>query len=174
MVGPNGGTYSPTGGVDAAGNPIYRNGDKYYSFGKDGKIVAANPSPNAARQSEIDVGQELPADTKSQPSFKDGEEVPPKTPGCVKPDFCSGDMASWSVEVKNYDLSRPGGENDLITVVSKQAIDRAEHLPAGMEQQVVIDVRGQVVSPQQEDRIIKAIVVKSGGAIDSGSVQFKR
>jgi filamentous hemagglutinin len=42
-----------------------------------------------------------------------------------------------------------------------------------MRQEVVIDIRGQVVSMEQRNGIIKAIVNKSGGAIGPDSITFK-
>jgi filamentous hemagglutinin len=58
--------------------------------------------------------------------------------------------------------------------VSKQAIQRAENLPAGMRQEVVIDIRGQKVTPIQEDAIIKWIVQKCNGEIKPTDIQFKK
>ena len=58
--------------------------------------------------------------------------------------------------------------------MSKQAIQRAENLPTGMQQRVIIDVRGQSVSVEQERAIIKGIVQKSNGAIDPAAIEFKR
>ncbi|WP_241199582.1 hypothetical protein [Erwinia billingiae] len=58
--------------------------------------------------------------------------------------------------------------------MSKQAIQRAENLRAGMRQEVVIDIRGQKVTPIQEDAIIKWIVQKSNGEIKPTDIQIKR
>jgi filamentous hemagglutinin len=49
-----------------------------------------------------------------------------------------------------------------------------QNLPAGMEQQIIIDVRGQVITPDQENAIIQGIVQKSNGAIGPTSIQFKK
>jgi len=43
-----------------------------------------------------------------------------------------------------------------------------------MEQQVVIDVRGQDITPLQEDAIIRGIVEKSNGVIDPTAIEFKK
>ncbi len=76
------------------------------------------------------------------------------------------------MEVKNYNITT--NQSGLINNVSKQAIQRAENLPAGMRQEVVIDIRGQKVTSIQEDAIIKGIVQKSNGTIKPTDIQFKR
>ena len=73
--------------------------------------------------------------------------MPYGTPGSVRPDYVATD-GSVSFEVKNYNIQN--NTNGLVNNVSQQAIQRAENLPVGMVQQVVIDVRGQVLTPQQE------------------------
>lgn len=122
------------------------------------------------RQSEIDVGKDLGDGWREQVSFKDGKEVPYGTKGGVRPDWCKGNVCS--VEVKNYNIAT--NQSGLINNVSKQAIQRAENLPTGMQQRVIIDVRGQSVSVEQERAIIKGIVQKSNGAIDPAAIEFKR
>ncbi|MCK1069449.1 VENN motif pre-toxin domain-containing protein, partial [Pluralibacter gergoviae] len=125
------------------------------------------PTP---RQSEIDVGKDLGDGWRDQVSFKDGKEVPYGTKDSVRPDWCQGNTCS--VEVKNYNVEK--NQSGLINNVSKQAIDRQKNLPEGMRQEVVIDVRGQKITPAQEDAIIKGIVQKSNGAIKPTDIQFKR
>lgn len=122
------------------------------------------------RQSEIDVGKDLGDGWREQVSFKDGKEVPYGTKGGVRPDWCKGNVCS--VEVKNYNITT--NKNGLINNVAKQAVQSAENLPAGMRQEVVIDIRGQKVTSIQEDAIIKGIVQKSNGAIKPTDIQFKR
>ncbi|MDE8578619.1 VENN motif pre-toxin domain-containing protein, partial [Pantoea vagans] len=122
------------------------------------------------RQSEIDVGKDLGDGWREQVSFKDGKEVPYGTKGGVRPDWCQGNVCS--VEVKNYNITT--NQSGLINNVSKQALQRAENLPAGMRQEVVIDIRGQKVTSIQEDAIIKGIVQKSNGVIKPTDIQFKR
>ena len=132
-----------------------------------GKIATA--SRPSHRQSEIDVGKDLGDVWREQVSFKDGKEVPYGTKGGVRPDWCQGNVCS--VEVKNYNITT--NQSGLISNVSKQAIQRAENLPAGMRQEVVIDIRGQKVTSIQEDAIIKGIVQKSNGVIKPTDIQFK-
>ncbi|WP_194761563.1 hemagglutinin repeat-containing protein [Pantoea ananatis] len=140
---------------------------KLVNKASDEIATASRPSH---RQSEIDVGKDLGNGWREQVSFKDGKEVPYGTKGGVRPDWCQGNVCS--VEVKNYNITN--NQSGLISNVSKQAIQRAENLPAGMQQRVIIDVRGQSVSLEQERAIIKGIVQKSNGAIDPAAIEFKR
>ncbi|HGP0983209.1 TPA: VENN motif pre-toxin domain-containing protein, partial [Klebsiella aerogenes] len=122
------------------------------------------------RQSEIDVGNDLGDGWKEQVSYKDGKEVPYGTKGSTRPDWCNGDVCS--LEVKNYNVATNQG--GLINNVAKQAIERQKHLPQGMMQEIVIDVRGQVLSLAQEDAIVRGIVQKSNGIVKPTNIQFKR
>lgn len=69
--------------------------------------------------------------------------------------------------------STANNSNGLIKNVADQAIQRQANLPAGMEQQVVIDVRGQTITEQQEFAIRKGIVSKSNGIIRPDMITFK-
>jgi hypothetical protein len=130
--------------------------------------VAVTGRPTA-RQSEIDVGVDLPPGARPQVSFKNGQEVPYGTSGSVRPDYCLGNVCS--VEVKNYNIAT--NSNGLINNVSQQAIDRAANLPHGMTQKVVIDIRGQTYSPQQLADIRLQIVQRSNGSVSSRNIEFK-
>ncbi|MBB3212344.1 hypothetical protein FHW67_001624 [Herbaspirillum sp. Sphag1AN] len=130
--------------------------------------VAATSRPTP-RQSEIDVGADLPPGARPQVSFKNGQEVPYGTSGSVRPDYCLGNVCS--VEVKNYNIAT--NSNGLVNNVSQQAIDRAANLPAGMTQTVVIDIRGQTVATQQLDAIRLQIVQRSNGAVSPNNIRFK-
>ncbi|MDI0984940.1 hemagglutinin repeat-containing protein, partial [Escherichia coli] len=132
-----------------------------------GGIANGRPSH---RQSEKDVGKDLGAGWREQVSYKDGKEVPYGTKGSTRPDWCNGNTCG--IEVKNYNIAT--NINGLINNVSKQAIHRAENLPAGMQQRIIIDVRGQIVTPNQERTIIKGIVERSNGVIAPTSIRFKR
>nr|WP_154325002.1 hypothetical protein [Pantoea sp. 201603H] len=129
----------------------------------------ATVSRPSHRQSEIDVGKDLGDGWREQVSFKDGKEVPYGTKGGVRPDWCQGNVCS--VEVKNYNVTN--NKNGLINNVAKQAIERQRNLPAGMQQQVVIDIRGQSVTATERMKIVKGIVDKSNGAITPSSIRFK-
>lgn len=130
--------------------------------------VAQRPTP---RQSEIDVGRDLGPGHRPQVSYLNGEEVPYGTRGSVRPDFVAPDNVA-SFEVKNYNLSN--NQSGLVNNVSTQALQRAQHLPAGMEQQVIIDIRGQVVGNVQKSDIIRGIVTQSKGAIAPDAITFKQ
>ncbi|WP_235470088.1 VENN motif pre-toxin domain-containing protein [Franconibacter pulveris] len=134
--------------------------------GVDAIESVARPS---ARQSEKDIGKELGEGWREQVSFKDGVEVPYGTKGSTRPDWCQGNTC---VEVKNYDVTN--NLSGLINNVAKQAIGRQKNLPAGMTQEVVIDVRGQALSSTQEDAIIRGIVQKSNGIVNPTDIRFKR
>ncbi|MCW7760692.1 filamentous hemagglutinin N-terminal domain-containing protein [Photorhabdus luminescens] len=130
----------------------------------------ASVSRPSHRKSEIDVGKDLGDGWSGQVTFKEGKEVPYGTKGSVRPDWCQGNICS--VEVKNYNIAT--NKNGLINNVAKQAIERQKNLPAGMEQRVIIDIRGQTVSLEQEREIIKGIVQRSNGIIDPAVIEFKR
>lgn len=121
------------------------------------------------RQSELDVGKDLGSGAREQVSYKDGHEVSYGTTGSTRPDWCVG--TTCSVEVKNYNIAT--NQNGLINNVSKQAIERQKHLPGGMEQTVIIDIRGQKVTAQQQADITKAIIEKSNGVLSPSSIRFK-
>ena len=95
--------------------------------------------------------------------------MPYGTSGSVRPDFSIGKTVA--VEVKNYNIAN--NSSGLIRNVSKQAIDRAVHLPKGMQQRVIIDIRGQTVTDKQMSAIRSGIVTKTNGVISAASVQFK-
>lgn len=88
----------------------------------------------------------------------------------MRPDYVATDGTA-SIEVKNYNVST--NSSGLINNVANQAIQRAANLPDGMEQQVVIDMRGQNVTPQKVANIRQGIVQKSNGLISHGAITFK-
>ncbi|KDN15964.1 putative HEMAGGLUTININ-RELATED PROTEIN [Snodgrassella communis] len=134
--------------------------------GADKSPAQKRPTP---KDSEKDVGTSLPPDYKPQVSYKDGKEVPYGTKGSTRPDWCN--RTTCSIEVKNYDIGKYA--DNLINNVSKQAIDRIKHLPNGMQQQIVIDVRGQNVPPSARKKITEGIEKKSQGTIKEKQIRFK-
>jgi hypothetical protein len=122
------------------------------------------------RASESDVGVDLGPDIRPQVSYLNGKEVPLYTPGSVRPDFVTPDGAA-SFEVKNYNITNNSG--GLIRSVSQQAIQRQANLPTGMVQNIIIDIRGQVVTDAQKNDIISGIVNGSNHIIDPGDIDFK-
>ena len=125
------------------------------------------PTP---RQSEIDVGAELGPGYKPQKSYLNRQEVPYGTPGSVRPDFVAAD-GSAAFEVKNYDVAT--NSSGLINNAAQQVIQRANNLPAGMRQRLIIDIRSQTVTAAQKDAIVRGIVQKANGVISSGAIEFK-
>ncbi|HEJ2438819.1 TPA: hypothetical protein SLZ45_000255 [Burkholderia multivorans] len=116
------------------------------------------------------MGSDLGSSARPQVSYKNGVEVPNGTPGSVRPDFTATDGTA-SFEVKNYNIAT--NMNGLINNVSQQAIQRADNLPSGMQQQIIIDTRGQTVTDAQMSAIVRGIVQKSNGIISAGAIQFK-
>ncbi|WP_200655110.1 hypothetical protein [Paraburkholderia aspalathi] len=124
----------------------------------------------SARQSEIDVGSDLGSSADPQVSYKNGQQVSYGTSGSVRPDYAATD-GSASFEVKNYNIST--NSSGLINNVATQAMQRQANLPDGMQQQVIIDTRGQTVTDSQINNIVQGIVTKSNGIIQPGNILFK-
>lgn len=61
----------------------------------------------------------------------------------------------------------------LIRNISKQIRQREENLPQGMLQRVVIDVRGQKVTVEQERDIVNGIVRRANEIIKADAIGFK-
>jgi hypothetical protein len=148
------------GGISKAGKSAEKG-----IAGTDKSSVQKRPTP---KDSEKDIGTNLPPDYKPQVSYKDGKEVPYGTKGSTRPDWCN--RTTCAIEVKNYDIGKYA--DNLINSVSKQAIERQNHLPNGMQQQVVIDVRGQHLTPALELKIRQEIVQKSNGIINREQIEF--
>lgn len=129
-------------------------------------ILEKRPTHKA---SEIDVGKQLGTTALPQVSYKGGQVVPYGTPGSVRPDFSIGNTVG--VEVKNYNIAN--NSSGLISNVSKQVITRAEQLPKGMQQQIIIDIRGQTVTDKQKSAIVSGVVAKTNGLISSSAIRFK-
>ena len=90
----------------------------------------------------------------------------------VRPDGVSKDRRSASFETKNYDINaNPDG---LVRKVVEQVLDRAQHLPSGMQQHIGIDVRGQHVSNEQLNEVARRIVERSNGLLRREHIQFRR
>ncbi|MEA9749435.1 hypothetical protein VDF76_21135, partial [Xanthomonas campestris pv. raphani] len=146
--------------------PIATSGD---SKSREASVTTpvGRPTP---QQSEADVGQDLGIGARAQVSFKNGVEVPYGTADSVRPDWCVG--TTCSVEVKNYNIAT--NRSKLVSSVSEQALQRSKDLPSGMQQLIVIDVRGQNVTNAQKNSVIKAIVKKSNGIISPTDIKFKQ
>jgi filamentous hemagglutinin len=105
-----------------------------------------------------------------QVSYKGGEQVRYGPPGSVQLDFVSQDVGA-SFEVKNCCIQ--SNSSGLINNIAKQVVQRAVDLPSGMPQQVVIDMRGQTVTPGQRSTVVQGALQKSSGIIGQIDIQFK-
>jgi hypothetical protein len=124
------------------------------------------------RQSELDDEADRQPDFEPQVSFKDGKEVSSTTRGSKRPDGVSRDKQSESYETKNYNINaNPDG---LVRNVVDQVLERAQHLPPGMQQNVNIDVRGQQVSQEQLNDVARRIVEGSKGFLRPENIKFRR
>ncbi len=93
-----------------------------------------------------------------------------KTAGSVRPDGVSADRRSASFEVKNYDINT--NKDGLVNNVTRQVLERAQHLPPGMQQNIKIDIRGQNASSEQIDDVTRKIIEKSNGLLGSEHIRF--
>ena len=134
--------------------------------GPNWSIYEARPTP---QQSEQNVGSDLGPNYPAQQSFLAGKPVPYGTPGSVRPDFISPDGAEASFEVKNYNLNNIPA---LTSNIAKQAIQRQVNLPQGMQQNVIIDARGQNLTDEQQITIRNQIISKSNGIISVSKISF--
>ncbi len=123
------------------------------------------------RQSEGDVSNALGDEFAAQQRFQAGNPLPNRgriPRGASVPDnYRPGSTfrPPISVDVKNYNLTRPGGTNALVQNIVSQAQNRAANLPAETVQKVIIDVRGQAINNQIIQQIIDDIVQQSAGLI---------
>ncbi|MGE5180825.1 MAG: hypothetical protein ACM31C_02125 [Acidobacteriota bacterium] len=132
------------------------------------RIDRPTPAESESRVSDVEL-EGLPF--RDQVSLRQGKEVPYGTAGSTRPDNYSAALAV-SVEVKNYDLGSARGEHKLIQNVVGQAQRREGHLPRGTEQKVMIDIRGQTVSPEQQARLRVRIAESSDGRITAENIRF--
>jgi len=138
------------------------------AFGAN-RVELAPPRP-APRQSELDVTADLGPNFRAQVSYKGGADAGYGETGSVRPDNVSTNNVV-SIEVKNYNLTT--NADGLINNVAEQAITRSTNLPAGMQQFVVIDARGQTVSLWQMNNIINGIAQKSNYIVPPSQIAFK-
>ena len=124
------------------------------------------------RQSELDDARDLAPDFEPQVAFKNGQEVSSTTRDSVRPDGVSKDRRSASFETKNYDINT--NSDGLVGRVVEQVLERAQHLPSGMQQNINIDVRGQQVSEEQLKDVARRIVERSNGLLKPENVEFRR
>ena len=96
--------------------------------------------------------------------------MPYGTKGSVRPEYYHYDIKN-SIEVKNYSIETSAGRNSLINNVSGQVKQRVIHLPEGIKQTIVIDIRGQNISSSSLRETRNRIIEKSGSNVE---VLFKK
>ena len=118
---------------------------------------SANTIPTP-RDSELTVLDRTKNSTE-QVSFLDGQEVPMNTPGATRPDVVvkNANGTVKAIEVKNYNLAQSSNRNTLLNELERQVTSRANNLPAGSTQEIVLDVRGRGFSDELIDATITAI-----------------
>ena len=156
-------------GPDDNGPPERVEGGKPPHSGPPVPPFLPEPRPGW-RQSELDDARVRQPDFVPQVAFKNGKEVSSRTAGSVRPDGVSADKRSASFEVKNHDINT--NADGLVNKVARQVHERVRHLPRGMQQNIKIDVRGQIVSPTHLDNIARRIVEKSDGLLSREHVKF--
>lgn len=117
------------------------------------RIRTTIPSPRA---SELKVLKQYKG--TEQVSYLNGKEVPYATPGSTRPDVVRkvGDLTEF-IEVKNYDLSAPTNRKSLVNEVYRQVTDRAQNLPKGSLQRVVLDVQGRQYPKTLVDDVVQSL-----------------
>lgn len=81
---------------------------------------------------------------RDQVTFLGGEEVPHGTPGATRPDVVvNHNGIIEAIEVKRYDLANDACRERLKDELLRQVTARAENLPAGSTQRIVLNVEGR-------------------------------
>ena len=111
-----------------------------------------------------------PPDFVPQVSFKNGKEVSWGTAGSVRPDGVSPDKRSASFEVKNYNINT--NKHGLVSDVTRQVLERAQHFPPGMQQHIRIDIRRQHTSQEQLEKVARRIAERSNGLLRREHIEF--
>ena len=114
------------------------------------------------RQSELDAVNDFP-NYSTQKSFIDGKEVPYGTKGSVRPDFYTNGS---SIDIKNYNVTTSSGRSKLASNIEKQYLQRLDNLPAGTNQSVMIDIRGQNVSDEALESLYNNIMKRTNNGVD--------
>ena len=114
------------------------------------------------RQSELDSVNDFP-NYSTQKSFINGKEVPYGTKGSVRPDFYTNVS---SIDIKNYNITSSSGRSNLASNIEKQYLQRLDNLPAGTNQSVMIDIRGQNVSDEALESLYNNIMKRTNNSVD--------
>ena len=119
------------------------------------KSARSNPTP---RESELKV-LERTKGAEEQISYLDGVEVSSTTKGATRPDVVvkNADGFIKAIEVKNYNLASSNSRSELYRELERQVTSRANNLPAGSTQEIVLDVRGRGFSKDVIDNVVANI-----------------
>jgi hypothetical protein len=146
--------------------------DDGYKIKSPREAPARDPRRPSWQDSEAEVSNSLDwAGFSDQQSFAYGQEVPRGVSGSTRPDSYGEDF-NLSVEVKNYKLGTKADQRKLIRDVIEQITDRASHLPKGVRQGVVIDARGQLISPSKLLSLRTQIAEASRGLLATDDIVF--
>ncbi len=106
-----------------------------------------------------------------QVSYKDSDISKYGAKGSVRPELSveKNGTVFETYEVKNYDQKN---YSSMTSSIGKQAIQRANNLPETAVQKIVIDVRGQNVTPEMREKVINDIIRKSNNIIDKNNIMF--
>lgn len=86
----------------------------------------------------------------------------------MRPDYYTNGN---SVEVKNYNVEVASGRNNLARNIEKQYTQRVSNLPAGTQQTVLIDIRGQTVSDKDLSTLYEDIMRRTNNGVE---IVFKK
>jgi hypothetical protein len=127
--------------------------------------------PRDWRKSERDVEHHFPDEfyRHDKKSYILGKVVRFGKKGSVRPDFVAKD-GRLAIDVKNYNIAT--NKWGLIDNVTGQAKQRLPHLPPGMKQGVLIDIRGQEVTQETLNQIEQEIVKRSDNLISEDNIIF--
>lgn len=119
------------------------------------KSARSNPTP---RESELKV-LERTKGAEEQISYLDGVEVSSAPKGATRPDVVvkNADGSIKAIEVKNYNLASSNSRSELYRELERQVTSRANNLPAGSTQEIVLDVRGRGFSKDVIDNVVANI-----------------
>ena len=93
------------------------------------------------------------------------------TKGSVRPEnsVIENGVIKETYEIKNYNQEN---YNSMTSNIGKQAIKRAEELPETATQKIVIDTRGQKITPEIRQKITEDIIRKSNKIIKKENITF--
>ena len=108
---------------------------------------------------------------ETQESYKGGENVKYGIKGSVRPEnsVVENGIVKETYEIKNYNQEN---YNSMTSNIGKQAIKRAEELPETATQKIVIDTRGQKITPEIRQKITEDIIRKSNKIIKKENIIF--